>query len=703
MPLRLPLGRRPDGGSHARSTTAGVLVALVVLLSAAANSAATSGGSEAPASVGEQLVMQEAIDSLSGGGGPAGGAAVSCAGTVSASLQCQSPVAASASVPLSYPTHRWGAEITYDASDGYPLLYGGQNDTWAFENGYWVNLHPKVIPPISSFACLAYDWKDRYVVLYGGGRGGIGTPTIDRNQTWTYHAGKWTNVTNPTDSPPGLQYPSCAYDAAPGAGYVLMFGGAESEGPTHTGASYLTIHSSNQTWEFSGGRWTNVTNYSAAHPSARFGASMVYDDVDGYVLLYGGAVNGTSTANGSCTPRECPHLNDTWKFSGGRWTNISASASTNGTPPGRWEAGIANDTAAGAVVIFGGQANGYKSYNATGNYTWEFSGGTWKNVTGSLSLSPETRFGEAMGYDPSTRSILMFSGLNCTRSAILWPQTWTFRGGSWQLLSYFLNFTETGLPSGTPWNVSLTPEFGSGFVVSTNGSEIELGWTTGNYSYAIGAVTGYDLSSGASTGTVSVESSSVSLGFSPSSYTVRFIEHGLRTAWDTKWTVTLDGRKRSTTKTSLSFTSLTPGTYSYTVTRLSNYSLNRSYSGSITVSLGGPTKVAAVVDLKWTLITYRVTFHETGLPALTDWTVSIDGRQKSTDGASLSFSLSNGTYAFSASASGYLGKPSGGNLTIDGAARSQKISFAAGDPRVSFLSVPGFGGSPRNRPGDGSG
>ncbi len=628
-----------------------------------------------PAATGS-LSLSAAETSLEHGAGPAAGQNVSCAGAdASGDLECAT-ASATDGPPLPYPVRRWGGEITYDAADGYPVLFGNNNQTWAFEDSHWVNLEPKVDPPSTNFACLTYDWADGYVLLFGGGRGGIGTPILDRSTTWTYRAGVWTNITDPADSPPGLQYPSCAYDAAPGDGYVVLFGGVDAEGPTYTGHSYLTLHSSDQTWEFQDGRWTNVTDLGTPHPSARFGASMVYDSSDGYLLLYGGAINGTSTANGSCSPAQCPHLSDTWTFHDGIWSNITAAASVHGTPPGRWEAGIANDSADGYVIIFGGQANGYKSYNATGNYTWAFSGGVWRNLTISLRLSPTTRFGEAMGYDPATASVLMFSGLNSTSAAHLTPDTWSFQNGTWQNLSYVLTAHETGLPSTTAWSVTVVPGVGAPVKSAHRGTTLSFGWATGSYDYTVAPVAGYYLSSGSVAGTVDPGAPTVSVEFAKDSLKVRFNESGLDRSWKISWSVTLGAKAESTTGGAITFSGLAPGTYPYEIGAVSNYSLNRSFTGSVTIVANGASGYAGEIGLRFHLVTYRVTFEETGLPTGTHWTVTFNGVTKSGSSQRISFSISNGTYTFVDSAPDDVGDPSSGQIAVSGTAVTVPITFS---------------------------
>ena len=73
----------------------------------------------------------------------------------------------------------------------------------------------------------------------------------------------------------------------------------------------------NDTWKWQGGAWAQISTPVA--PSAREDAMMAYDPTDGYVLMFG----GENQAN---------HLlNDTWTFVGGAWTNITASVRIRST------------------------------------------------------------------------------------------------------------------------------------------------------------------------------------------------------------------------------------------------------------------------------------------------------------------------------------------------------------------------------------
>ena len=101
-----------------------------------------------------------------------------------------------------------------------------------------------------------------------------------------------------------------AYDAADG--YLLLFGGETSQGG-----------GLGDTWTFQSGQWTNITGALAQAPSSRIQAVMAYDAADGYVVMFGG-VHNISTSQ--------PY-NDTWIFRGGSWTNLTPQLAVS--PPGR--------------------------------------------------------------------------------------------------------------------------------------------------------------------------------------------------------------------------------------------------------------------------------------------------------------------------------------------------------------------------------
>ncbi|MHB8351192.1 MAG: Kelch repeat-containing protein [Thermoplasmata archaeon] len=213
------------------------------------------------------------------------------------------------------PSARLDAPITYDARDGYVLLFGGilasgtvANDTWAFRGGGWSQQLTAGPPPDAYQESMTYDAADRYVLLVGTGSPGLSG--LLPNVTWTYSGGRWTEEF-PSTSPPFLWGAWVAYD--PAVAYVVLVG---EQVYTQYGAA------TNVTWGFLDGTWFPV---STENPSLRLGLSpLVYDATDGYLVAFGGDQWPNGTLPGGL-------LNDTWTFVAPP-LGFDLSVSTN--PPG---------------------------------------------------------------------------------------------------------------------------------------------------------------------------------------------------------------------------------------------------------------------------------------------------------------------------------------------------------------------------------
>lgn len=298
------------------------------------------------------------------------------------------------------PSTREGAAMVYDAADHYLLLFGGLagtggdlRDTWTYANGTWTNLTAKLAasPPARYKAGIAYDAKDGYVVLYGGLHSGT---YLD--DTWTFRAGVWTQVF-PAQDPGYREDLGMTYDAHDG--YVVLFGGDNQTGVDR-----------NDTWRYSAGVWTNITDLSPSSPPAEETAPLTYDPNLGGVLFFGGL-----------GPRGA--MNQTWLFSDGRWSNLTASA---GHAPSPREAPmLAYDAADGFDLLFGG----LRYPNADGD-SWIFENGRWSELT--ESPSPPARFDGTMAFTdgpgPGFASVVLFGGRtssNGNQSDL--DDTWTFK------------------------------------------------------------------------------------------------------------------------------------------------------------------------------------------------------------------------------------------------------------------------------------
>jgi hypothetical protein len=164
-------------------------------------------------------------------------------------------------------------------------------------------------------------------------------------------------------------------------------------------------------------------------PPLREYAAMAWDPATNCVLLFGGSNQSTPSSEGGY-----PNLNDTWAFSGGAWTRLSPSVS----PPATSFAAMAYDPNVSAIVLFGGEIAGTGGYIQVVNTTWEFRGGTWKNV--SQSISPSPRLSPSLSDDPSRGGLALFGGLqyfpygtpNGTGTAeVPESDTWSFVNGVW--------------------------------------------------------------------------------------------------------------------------------------------------------------------------------------------------------------------------------------------------------------------------------
>ena len=172
----------------------------------------------------------------------------------------------------------------------------------------------------------------------------------------------------------------------------------------------------------------------------------------------------------------------------------------------------------------------------------------------------------------------------------------------------------------------------------------------------------------------------VSYGSNVQTYTVTFTETGLPSG--TSWSVTLNGTSESSTSGTITF-SLPNGTYSYTVSSVSGYSVSPS-SGSITVSGKNFNQAITFTPTTTSVSKYTVTFTETGLPSGTTWYVNVTGgNDYSSSNRTISFYSTNGTftYVLSRPPLNYVLPVSSGDFTVDGKAVTVQIVY----DRMAFV------------------
>jgi len=301
----------------------------------------------------------------------------------------------------------------------------------------------------------------------------------------------------------------------------------------------------------------------------------------------------------------------------------------------------------------------------------------WVNVTGQSALSSTgTTISTSLPNGSYTYTVASAnkeysaSGGSFTVNGAAVPEPVTF-----SLVTYTVTFTESGLPSGTEWWVNVTGQS----ALSSTGTTISTSLPNGSYVYTVATVDKQYSSSG---GSFTVNGAAVPepVTFSLVTYTVTFTESGLPSG--TEWWVngTVVGSHSSTT-TTISF-SEPNGSYTYTVA-----SANKEYAaagGSVVVS-----GAAAPKSVTFSLVTYTVTFTETGLSSGTNWSVVLEGVSHDATGTTITFTEPNGSYSFTVlNVSGYTVKPSSGNLLVNGAALAQPIAFTTPSKAATFLGLP---------------
>ncbi|MCL4451847.1 MAG: YncE family protein [Candidatus Thermoplasmatota archaeon] len=245
-----------------------------------------------------------------------------------------------------------------------------------------------------------------------------------------------------------------------------------------------------------------------------------------------------------------------------------------------------------------------------------------------------------------------------------------------------VTFTETGLPSGTTWDLNLSN--GQSFHSTMN--TISFMEPNGSYAFILGYPRTWSTSN--FRGTINVNGSSVSIFavFSPVSFQVLIIENGLPSG--TAWKASLQSNTTMTRLTSSNYMTfdLQNGTYSYAfATTNSNYM--DEHTGQFTVKGNSITVYA-----NFTVIMYNVTLDETGLSSGAAWSVALDNSTLFSSSSSQNvFQLPNGTYYLTANSVGYLSNFTGSAthivVTIHGSALVYHVTFTKVSAKVSVTTT----------------
>jgi len=229
---------------------------------------------------------------------------------------------------------------------------------------------------------------------------------------------------------------------------------------------------------------------------------------------------------------------------------------------------------------------------------------------------------------------------------------------------YPVTFTESGLPAGTTWSVTM----GSTTLTSRTCSIVYY-LPNGTYYFTAQKFTSYYTSAPASV-VVNGRPVSVDVYYSKVVYKIEFKETGLPAGM--KWFVNLsNGQSFNSITSTLSFAEPN-GTYSFNLKSLNSMYSPNSASGSFVVNGQPVSKLVTFTSL----YQYSVTFDENGLPAGTSWSVAFDGITSTSSGSSILFLEHNGSYGYTVNnIHGYTVFPQSGTLVINGQNLIVSITF----------------------------
>jgi PKD repeat protein len=292
------------------------------------------------------------------------------------------------------PSPRGQLMMTYDVSDGYVLLYGGYNgfvissDTWSFANGTWTNLTASTTgrPPPTVLGSLAYDPSTGKVILFGGENF-----TGSISETWSYHAGVWTNLTGSAGTPPSARYTASMVTDSTDRELVLVGGFV-------TGPVGALAH---DTWVFKDGTWTNVSATAPITVALEL-PTLADDPPDGGVLL--------TTVASNFSAFTTPFYAVTFLYHGGVWENRTTFGPS--APPATVDtyAAMVYLPSLSAVLLVAAFEFTSGGVGVGSTVTWAYTGGSWSNITTRVTTGLGMRTEFALAADLTDSTVVLFGG-----------------------------------------------------------------------------------------------------------------------------------------------------------------------------------------------------------------------------------------------------------------------------------------------------
>ncbi len=171
--------------------------------------------------------------------------------------------------------------MTFDAANGYVILFGGNSDdgyavpsseTWTYDGSDWTQLSPATTPTRRRDGAIAYDEANGNTVMYGGvDSNGITLSILSDTVVWA--GGDWTVLAPALSPSPSRVHSGFAY--SPDCGAMILACGQLSTGSA-----------TDETWEWDGSDWTQAAPLGT--PGARIDFGFTKDPLDDFMFLFGG-------------------------------------------------------------------------------------------------------------------------------------------------------------------------------------------------------------------------------------------------------------------------------------------------------------------------------------------------------------------------------------------------------------------------------
>ena len=276
-------------------------------------------------------------------------------------------------------------------------------ELWQWNNNGW-ELVSDDGPEVRNGFGWAFDSKRGKLVIYGGT---VAQEPGNRKwfmDTWEWDGKNWQKID--TQENPGARFATgMTYDPVRKA--CVLFGGANDK-----------FVLSNDTWTFDGSQWKRIFSNG---PTSRWPAAMFYFPPTKKVYVYGGHSKISETQRGL--------MSDTWELREDGWLEIESSSI-----PGKQEGVevVFNKYTNEILMVCGGSDTPNREPKFIGT-TWAFNGRNWR-VTDFTGMPP--RGGQAMSYNPKTKSILLHGGFNIGGGTGL-NDTWLLTNNSreWKCIS----------------------------------------------------------------------------------------------------------------------------------------------------------------------------------------------------------------------------------------------------------------------------